>query len=134
VNSSDAYTFASEVDRQIESLPDTGYRLKKGRGKVLREELLPLSRLALFFKRPGLSVEVAGHEDNGRADGHIWITGFLEKEFEIQITYIYTHEDSLRDELLNSQGYCPGAGKIKRVNGDIVAEMGGQTQMNMFIG
>lgn len=81
---------------------------------MLLEELLPLSRLALFLKRPGLSVIVESYENNGNADGHIWITGFLEREFDIQVTCTQTYEESLRRELLNRTGFCPGAGPIWR--------------------
>ena len=109
-----AYEFSSEVDRQIEALSNTDYHRKFERSKKLREELHPLSRLALHFKQPGLEVEVEGFEDNGRPDGHIRITGFREKEFEVQITYAHSYEAALRAELFVQEGCCPGAGEIKR--------------------
>lgn len=121
-----AYEFACAVDRQIEALSNDEYHRRTGRSKILREELFPLSRLALHLKQPGLEVEVEGFEDCGRADGFIRITGFREQEFEVQITYAdYGREDALRAELLVSQEFAPGAGDIRRdkKSGHIVATM-----------
>lgn len=111
-----AYVFANEVDRQIEVLSSDGYflRPRTTRGKVLQEELLPISRLALHLKQPGLEVEVEAFENNGEADGHIQITGFREQEFNVQVTYDFTYKESLRNELLVSKGVAPGAGDIHR--------------------
>ena len=110
-----ACAFAAAVDHLIEDLKNAEFHRKTGRSKKLREELFPLSRLALFLKMPGIEVEVEGFEDSGRADGHIGITGFRQQEFEIQITHAgYEGEDALRDELLVSQGIVPGAGDIQR--------------------
>ncbi|HUW44923.1 MAG TPA: hypothetical protein VMW50_03915 [Dehalococcoidia bacterium] len=119
-----AYKFASEVDQQMEALSDNDYHCRVGRGKRLREELYPLSRLALHFKQPGLEVEVQGFENSGRADGHIRITGFREREFEVQVTYAsYGHEDKLRAKLMVSEGIAPGAGEIRedKKSGKIIA-------------
>ena len=109
-----AYCFANEIDRQIEALSSIDYGQRIGRSKVLQEELLPISRLALHLKQPGLEVEVEAFEDNGEADGHIQITGFREQEFNVQVTCDFTYEESLRNELLVSKGYAPGAGNIHR--------------------
>lgn len=110
-----AYAFAAEVDRLIDDLKNEEFHCKIGRSKQLREELLPLSRLALFLKLPGLEVEVEAFENSGRPDGHIRITGFRQREFEVQITFAgYEGDDALRAELLVSQGFAPGAGDIQR--------------------
>ena len=99
----------------IAELTGEAFHRRIGRAKTLREELYPLSRLALFLKLPGLHVEVEAFEDSGRADGHIQITGFREEEFEVQLTYAgYESADALRSELLVTQGYAPGAGAISR--------------------
>src|SRR5437879_9419619 len=45
-----AYSFAKEVDRQIEELTLNDYLRRRGRGKLLREELYPISRLALHLR------------------------------------------------------------------------------------
>ncbi|MHB1084853.1 MAG: hypothetical protein ACYCZA_08430 [Thiobacillus sp.] len=122
-----AYEFSSEVDQQIDALSNEDYHRRFGRSKKLREELYPLSRLALHFKQPGLEVEVEGFEDSGRADGYIRISGFREREFEVQITYAdYAHVDALRSELLVAEGCCPSAGAIKKDkrSGKIVATTG----------
>lgn len=119
-----AYEFALQVDRQIEALSDDDYHLRVGRSKKLQEELYPLSRLALYFKQPGIEVEVEGPENSGRADGYIVITGFRDRAFEVQITYAdYGRNEKLRAELLVSQGFAPGAGPIQRErrDGPIVA-------------
>jgi hypothetical protein len=101
-----AYEFALKVDRQIEALSNEDYHRRVGRSKKLREELYPLSRLALHFKRPGLEVEVQGFVDCGRPDGYMRITGFLNREFEVQITYAaYGCKDALRAQLLVSEGF-----------------------------
>jgi hypothetical protein len=121
-----AYDFALMVDRQIESLSNEDFHRRVGRSKVLQEELYPLSRLGLHFKQPGLEVEVEGFEDNGRADGQIVISGFRERTFEVQLTYAgYGRVESLRADLLVSQGFAPGAGPIRkdRRDGPIVATM-----------
>jgi hypothetical protein len=50
----DAYSFAKEVDRQIEALSLDDYLGRRGRGKALREELYPISR-RLLMKSRGLA-------------------------------------------------------------------------------
>jgi hypothetical protein len=121
-----AYEFALMVDRQIETLSNDDYHRRVARSKILQEELYPLSRLGLHFKQPGLEVEVEGFENSARADGKIVVTGFRERTFEVQITYAgYGRDESLRAELLASQGFAPGAGPIRkdRRSGPIVATM-----------
>jgi hypothetical protein len=121
-----AYEFASIIDKQIDALPEADYLQKAGRGKVLREELYPLSRLGLHFKQAGLEVEVVGYENSELPDGLISINGFRERSFEVQITYAdYGHRESLRAELLVKQGFTPGAGPIQRTsrNAPIIATM-----------
>lgn len=111
-----AYSFARQVDRQIEALDSTSY-LRKGkrdRSKKLQEELYPISRLALHLKQPGLGVEVEAFEDNGPADGRIRVSGFWEGEFDVQVTRDYSGSEALRSELLASTGIAPGAGEIFR--------------------
>jgi hypothetical protein len=109
-----AFDFAHEVDQEIERLSVKEDLLHKGRGKLLLEELLPISRLGIFFKLPGLKVEVEAFENAGAVDGHISIKGFRSDEFDVQVTYIHGYEESLRRELLVSQGTTPGAGLIFR--------------------
>ena len=109
-----AYSFAREVDRQIEELAPADYHQKFGRSKQLQEELYPISRLALSLKQPGLEVDVEAFEDDGPVDGHIRISGFLEKTFDIEVTCVCDYDESLRRELLVSEGSVPGAGDIYR--------------------
>jgi len=69
-----AYLFASKVDQQIEALSCLEYFMRRARGKVLLEENLPISRLGLHLKQPGLEVEVEAYENNNKdkePDGHI---------------------------------------------------------------
>jgi hypothetical protein len=109
-----AYSFAQKVDRQLEELSSSDFHRRIGRSKKLREELHPISRLGLYFKGPGLEVEVEAFENSGVADGHIHVSGYWEDEFDVQVTYHHNYEDSLRDELLATQGFAPGAGNIYR--------------------
>lgn len=109
-----AYSFAQKVDQQLEATSLSAYHLRSGRVKLLREEIYPISRLALQLKQPGLKVEVEAYEDNGAADGRIWISGFKEDNFDVQVTYVHNHDKALRSEMLVSKGYAPGAGKIKK--------------------
>jgi hypothetical protein len=109
-----AYSFAQQVDREIEALPENDYLRRKGRGKRLREELYPLSRLALQLKQPGIEIEVEAFEDDGPVDGHIRESGFREQEFNIEVTSDYSYDESLRDELLVTEGFSWGAGEIYR--------------------
>ena len=109
-----AYLFASEVDRQIEALLEAEYLMRRDRGKVLQEELLPISRLALHLKQPGQEVEVEAFENDGEADGYIRVTGFREQEFNVQVTCAFTYEESMRRELLVTEWAAPGAGDIYR--------------------
>ncbi|WP_211462901.1 hypothetical protein [Collimonas silvisoli] len=120
------YAFATEIDRCIEALSEKDYHQKIGRSKTLREELYPLSRLALSYKQPGLDVAVEGFENSGRADGRIRITGYFDREFEVQVTYAgYDGDDALRAELLVFRGCAPGAGPIHRdkKSGGVIATM-----------
>ena len=81
---------------------------------MLREELYPISRLALHLKQPGLKVDVEAFEDDGPADGHIRESGFRDVDFDVQVTSDYSYDESLRDELLASEGFSWGAGDISR--------------------
>lgn len=110
----DAYTFAREVDRQIEGMDINTYLNRVGRSSRLQEELYPLSRLALHLKQPGLEVEVEAFENSGPVDGHVSIKGFREDEFDVEVTSVYSYEEALRAELLVAEGSVPGAGPIKR--------------------
>ena len=111
-----AYEFAAYVDLQIESYPENEYLLRTGRDKKkVIEEFWPLSRLALALKQPGLDVQVEAHEDTKRSDGYIWITGFRQCEFTVEVTTAgYNEKEALRSELLVQQGFAPGTGKIDR--------------------
>jgi hypothetical protein len=102
-----AYSFAREVDQQIEALAPDDYHRKFGRSKQLQEELYPISRLALQLKQPGLEVEVEAFEDDGPVDGYIRISGFREREFDVEVTCVYDYNESLRRELLVSEGSAP---------------------------
>jgi len=109
-----AFEFAQQVDDQLKGFNDKEYFMRKGRCKILREELLPLSRLGLHFKQPGVEVEVEAYENNDPADGTIRVSGFNNKEFDVQITHGFDYQDALRDELIVKTGACPGAGPIQR--------------------
>jgi len=121
-----AYSFAEQVDREIETLTESDYLRRRDRGKRLREELYPISRLALQLKQPGLEIEVEGFENDGPVDGHIRETGFREEEFDIEVTSDYSYEESLRDELLVAEGVAWGAGDIYRdkMSRNVVATAG----------
>lgn len=121
---SNSYDFAQLIEGRIEALSNKDYHERPRAAKLLIEELYPLSRLALAMKQPGLNVEVEAFENSGRADGQIWITGFLEKNFEVQVTYAgYEQSDALRSRLLIQDGFAPGAGSISkdRNTGKIIA-------------
>ena len=123
---SNAYDFAKAIEERIEALPKEQYFERPRPAKRLIEELYPLSRLALGMKQPGLNVEVEAFENSGRADGQIWITGFTERNFEVQVTYAaYEQSDALRSRLLVQDGFAPGAGPISkdRKTGKIIATM-----------
>lgn len=109
-----AYLFAQEVDRLIEELSSDDYLRHENRGKKLLEEILPISRLALHLKQPGLEIEVEAFENDGEADGHIYITGFREDDFNTQVICDFRYAESLRRELFVSKGYAPGTGEIRR--------------------
>jgi hypothetical protein len=109
-----AYLFAGEVDRQIEALSDEDYLKHRNHSKVIQEELLPISRLALHLKQPGLEVEVESFENDGEADGYIRVTGFRETEFNVQVTCDFSYEESMRRELMIAKGTAPGVGDIYR--------------------
>ena len=123
---STAYEFAKAIEIRIEALSLQQYHERPRSAKRLIEELYPLSRLALAYKQPGLTVEVEANEDSGRADGQIWFSGFLDRTFEIQVTFAgYERADALRSSLLVQQGFAPGAGPIERdrKTGSILATM-----------
>jgi hypothetical protein len=112
-----AYEFSKAIDERIESLTDDAYRLRNTREtKRLFEELLPLSRLAVALKQPGLNVDVEAFEDNREADGLIIVKGFRESELYVQITCDFNYEETLRNELLHTQGHSPSTGPISRNN------------------
>ena len=121
----DAFSFAAEVERQIEALPRDEFHLKQGLGKRLREEWYPIARLALHLKHHGLEVFVEAFGDSGIADGRIEEKGFRNRIFDVQVTYVENHEGSLRRELMVQQGFTPGTGSIERLkpSGTIKAEL-----------
>jgi len=110
----EAYEFARFVDNEIEKLTREEFFMRTGRSKKLREEIFPLSRLALHFAQPGLKVFVESANGSTPPDGHIAISGFRTEAQDVEITYVRSYEDSLRDELLHTVGASPGAGPIER--------------------
>ncbi|MEM7245917.1 MAG: hypothetical protein AAF533_11270 [Acidobacteriota bacterium] len=118
-----AYLFAQEVDEQVEALSNEDYHLRRGRAKLLLEELYPISRLALHFKQPGLRAEVEAFEDSSAADAHIQLTGFREQDFDVQVTCTHDAEEALRSELLVRDGWAPGAGPIHKKTKEVEAEL-----------
>jgi hypothetical protein len=123
---STAYEFAKAIEARFEALTPDQYHKRPRIAKRLIEELYPMSRLALALQQPGLIVEVEALENSGRADGQIWISGFLDTAFEVQVTFAgYERSDALRSNLLVDQGFAPGAGPIERDKrtGQIVATM-----------
>lgn len=117
------YEFAKNVELQIGALTTQEHLRHSGIGKLLLEEWYPIARLGLHLKQPGLQVDVEAFGDSGIADGHIVERGFRNREFDVQVTYMYDYEEELRRELMVKQGYSPGAGLISREkkSGDVVA-------------
>lgn len=122
---STAFAFAIEVERQIEALTMEAFHSRSGHSKVLQEEWYPIARLAVHLKQPGLVVDVEAFGNSGAADGHIVESGFREREFDVQVTYVHDYEESLRRELMVTQGFSPGTGTIARdrKSGAVVATM-----------
>lgn len=91
------------------------YHLRPRPMNRLIEELYPLSRFALALKQPGLTVNVEAFEDSSRADGHIWLSGYMTKDFDVEVTFAgYERVDALRSALLVQDGFAPGAGPIEQ--------------------
>ena len=111
---STAFSFAAEVEGEIEALPTDEFHRRQGRAKVLLEEWYPISRLAVHLKQPGLEVEVEAFGGSGAADGRIEERGFRQRVFDVQVTFVDDYEGSMRRELLRKQGFTPGAGPISR--------------------
>lgn len=109
-----AFTFASEVDRQIEAIPADDYRMHTRPAKRLLEELLPISRLGLYLKQPGLDVEIEAFENDGPIDGRIQITGFRQQTLNVQVTCDFTYEERLRMKAVSLVGSVAGSGPISR--------------------
>jgi hypothetical protein len=122
------YEYAEQIDRRIGALLPRDLIRKSRVAKRLLEELYPLGRLALQFKRPDVDVQVEAYENSGAADGKITLSGPYERVFEIQVTFVDSAEEALRRELLWKQGWTPGAGAIarKRNSREIEAEVGFQ--------
>lgn len=124
-----AFEFASSIEMRIEALTIEQYSKRSRPAKRLIEELYPLSRLALALKHPGLAVDVEAYENSGSADGHIWVSGYRTKDFEVEVTFAgYGADDALRSILLVEQGFAPGAGPIEpdKKTGKIIATMEAQ--------
>jgi hypothetical protein len=124
-----AFDFAAEVDRQIAELTREEIYRRRGRAKRLIEELYPLSRFALHCKYPGTELEVEAFEDDRPLDGVIRFSGTRQSEFHVEVTYVHSHEEALRRELLWTTGSTPAAGRIFRdkVTRKIVATQGFET-------
>lgn len=120
-----AFAFAIEVERQIEALTMEAFHSRSGHSKVLQEEWYPIARLGVHLQQPGLVVDVEAFGNSGAADGRIIESGFRKREFDIQVTYVHNYEESLRRELMVTQGFTPGSGAIVRdkKSGTIVATM-----------
>jgi len=111
----DAYEFSKKVESRIEDLSKEEYLLKNSDdSKRLLEELLPISKLALALKQPGLEIDVEGYEGYDEADGLIIESGFRSRRLPIQVTCDYSYEEALRDEQIFKQGHTSGNGPIKR--------------------
>lgn len=110
-----AYEFSIDVEKRIEALTGKEYRLRNTpESKRLIEEVLPIAKLALSLKQPGLDVEVNAFEDNGEYDGFISISGFKEEQLPVQVTYCHSYDDALRAEQVESKGVSFGSGPITR--------------------
>ena len=120
-----AYSFAIEVERQIEALSLEDFHTRRGQSKVLQEEWYPIARLGLHLKQPGLEVEVEAFGNSGVADGHIEERGFRDRAFDVQVTYVHDYEEALRRKLMLNTGFAPGAGPISRgkKTNEVVATM-----------
>ncbi|MEV4781355.1 hypothetical protein [Burkholderia sp. LMU1-1-1.1] len=109
-----AFEFALSIEKRIEALSTEQYHNRPRTVKRLIEELYPLSRLALQLKQPGLAVDIEAYENSGRADGHIWLSGYLVRDFDVQVTFAgYGEKEALRSALMAQQGFAPGAGPIE---------------------
>lgn len=121
-----AFEFAAAVDSAIATLSREDYHLRKGRAKHLLEELYPISRFALHLVHPGSRIEVEAPEDDGPYDALIYRGqgSEIESTLSVQVTYVHSHEEALRRELLWETGSAPGAGPIHRdkKTGQIVAK------------
>lgn len=110
-----AYDFLSKIEREIESLDRTEYQLRNTENsKWLIEEALPIAKLAISLKQPGLEVEVEAFRGNEEMDGLIKEFGFRSSEIPVQVTYCYSYQQSLRDEEVEVKGYSFGSGPITR--------------------
>jgi hypothetical protein len=124
-----AYQFLELVEDRIESLSKDEYFLKKNESsKWLLEEALPIAKLAISLKQPGLKIEVEAYEDDREEDGFITETGFRSNQFPLQVTHCYSYEQALRDEELALKGSTFGAGPITRdkKSGKVVSKAGVQ--------
>lgn len=116
-----AFEFAFAIDQEIESLSREAIIRHNGRAKRLLEELYPLSRFALHMVSPGNHVQIEAFENSGPIDGAIWFGNNDKHKHWIEVTYIRSPEDALRDELLWKTGSAPGRGHILRDKGQIIA-------------
>jgi hypothetical protein len=120
------YEFASKVDNLIASLSKEDFclRNKNTNAKRLIEELFPISRFALKLAHPGYDVFVEAHENSGPVDGTIILGKDNDRKFFVEVTYIYSYKESMRNELLLKTGTTPVFGEIKRdkASGDVIAE------------
>jgi hypothetical protein len=124
-----AYQFLELVEGQIEALSNDDFLLKKSESsKLLIEESLPIAKLAISLKQPGLKIEVEAFDDDREEDGFITESGFRSNKFPVQVTHCYSYPQALRDEELALTGSTFGAGPITRdkKSGKVVSEAGAQ--------
>lgn len=124
-----AYQYLELVEGKIEALPSGDYLLKKSESsKFLLEEALPIAKLAISLKQPGLKIEVEAFDDDREEDGLITESGFRSNKLPVQVTHCYSYEQALRDEELALTGATFGAGPITRdkKSGKVVSEAGAQ--------
>lgn len=110
------YEFAKHVDSEIESLADDVCRLPglDRKAKKYVEEYNPIAKLALLLNALGLKVEVETTKEGAEADGIIHVSGYVNKELNIQVTHYFDKDMALRMELLNKTGTAPMSGAICR--------------------
>lgn len=99
------------------------YFEQKGRNvKRFLEEALPLSRLGLYYWRPGDEPYIELVAKKRRYDGRLEVEGFARRSMKVEVTTVESDASTMRRQALSREGTVYLTGPIRREKRTIISK------------